>query len=217
MNDPYLILALDDSTRFLNIFFENFPDLCFTIEAHQDSIDSSLLFLNEIPDGSIVLFLGHGHSSGLYTPTGPSFGRQIFIDSKNAGNLFKNKHLILLCCNSNQFIDKFSGYYSVIGFGNIISSMNEIGIEAETTGYFRPIDIDDIEVFNSSYCRVIIEALRFHSRGLIEIKDLSLWIEFLLNKTIGELLLNKNISKRKQIARLLFDFRNEMSRKSISF
>lgn len=211
MSDLFFIHALDKTTSFLSVFQEHFRTNFFVIEPNKDSVDNSIKYLQEIPANSAVIFLGHGHSTGLYTPEAVSFKKYTFVDKSNGKDLFANKKVILLSCRSSEFISRINLSNQIIGFGNILSSVEELGVEASLeTGYYRDLSEDDINYFNSSYCFAIISALKLYTSGIYLFKDIPVLIEFYVNKKINETLLNKEINNRVEIARLLFEFRNEM-------
>lgn len=211
MNDIYFVHALDETTIFLNVFQKEFRNNFYIIEPNKKSVEESIIFISKIPDNAIVLFLGHGQSTGLYTPQTKEFQKEIFINSTNGNSLFKNKKVILLSCNSNQFIVRLQGFESILGFGNIISSMSEVSVEAETiTGSYRNVKQHDIDCFNSSYCDAIIQALKLLKSNSIKFEEIPKIIEFSLNQKITNLLLNKTIENRTEIAELYYEFRNEM-------
>lgn len=211
MNKLYFIHALDDTTSFLNIFKEYFRKNFFTIEPNEKSVAESIEFLKQIPDDSLVIFLGHGHSSGLYTPEDNDFKKYTFIDSIKGNELFNNKNIILLSCRSSEFGTRITNANQFIGFGNIISSVEEIAIEAELeSGIYRDLDTNDIKYFNDTYCIAIINALKNLEKGLYAFNQIPKLIEFFVNQQINATLLNKELKNRVEIAKLLFEFRNEM-------
>lgn len=211
MSELYFIHSLDDSTSFLSVFQENFQENFFVIEPNKESVDNSLKFLQKIPENSIFVFLGHGHSTGLNTPESNVFEKYTFIDRSNANELFVNKKVILLSCRSREFISKITSADEIIGFGNILSSLEEIRIEADLeTGHFRALSKYDINYFNNSYCSAIIKALFNYKNGSYHFKQLPILIEFYINQKINETLLEKSTKNRVEIAKLLFEFRNEM-------
>lgn len=211
MSNLFFIHALDETTSFLSVFQEHFRSNFYIIEPNKDSVNNSIKYLQEIPDNSIVIFLGHGHSTGLYTPEADSFEKYTFVDKSNGNDLFANKKVILLSCRSSEFISRINLSNQIIGFGNILSSVEELGVEASLeTGGYRDLSEDDIDYFNSSYCFAIISALKLYNSGIYLFKDMPVLIEFYVNKKINETLLNKAVNNRVEIARLLFEFRNEM-------
>lgn len=121
-----IVHALDETTQFLLPFKNEFPEFYLEIKANHDN--DILNKISQTPENSIIVFLGHGHSIGLYPPNDRN---NIFIDKDKGNELFTNKNILLLSCNSNQFIEKLKTYKHIIGFGNILSSMKEVNIEAE--------------------------------------------------------------------------------------
>lgn len=211
MSRIYILHALDETTEFLSVFKEHFSDDFFVIDPKQRSVSDSFLFLDKVPEEKVVVFLGHGHSTGLYTPESSSFEKEVFINSTLANKYFKNKVILLLSCNSNQFIKQINSHRYIIGFGNIISSMKELIVEREfSSGHVRKISDKDIDYFNKTYCHAVISALKKYQSGLYKYNDLPTLIEFFINQKINEILLNKEIVNKREIARLLFEFRNEM-------
>lgn len=216
MSKLYIIHALDETTSFLNIFNHYFNDSYYVIEPNSASVEASIKYLEKIPEGSFIVFLGHGDSNGLHTPESDNFRKYSFINKSNANKLFENRKILLLSCRSNEFIVNISSSNCVIGFGNIISSKYEANIEAEVeTGYYRNLTEKDISFFNTSYCSAIINALQYHINGKYCFFQIPLLIEFCMNQKINEILLDKKINNRVEIATLLFEFRNEMVFKNI--
>lgn len=215
MSKLYFIHALDATTIFLGVFQENFQENFFTVEPNEDSVDNSIKYLREIPANSTVVFLGHGHSTGLYTPEAVDFEKQTFIDASTANELFANKKVILLSCRSNELSRKIDSAKHIIGFGNIISSPEELRTEADLeTAHYRDLSKDDIDYFNSSYCSALVNALQSYQKGALPFRSLPHLIEFYINKKINEVLLNKSKANRIEISKILFEFRNEMYLKS---
>tara|TARA_R110002072_G_scaffold287464_3_gene453105 strand:- start:8620 stop:9264 length:645 start_codon:yes stop_codon:yes gene_type:complete len=211
MSSIHIIHALDDTTEFLSVFKNYFNDNFFVIEPNVDSVNESISFLEQVPEEDLIVFLGHGHSTGLYAPESESFEKEIFIDINLANKVFKNKKVILLTCNSNQFIKKIINFRYIVGFGNILSSIQEVNAEAEvSTGIYRNLSNQDIEYFNHSYCSAVVLAIKKYQSGLYNFTELPKLIEFFINQRINKTLLKKETKNRVEIAKLLFEFRNEM-------
>lgn len=211
MSKLFFLFALDDSTSFLSVFQKEFQEDFFVIEPNKESVSNSIKFLQEIPKNSTVVFLGHGHSTGLYTPESNVFEKYTFVNESIGNDLFINKKVILLSCRSNEFIRMITSAEEIIGFGNILSSPEEMIIEADLeTGHFRDLSNVDINYFNNSYCNAIINALHNYKKCTYNFKQLPTLIEFYLNQKINETLLEKSTKNRVEIAKLLFEFRNEM-------
>ena len=124
--------------------------------------------------------------------------------------MFESKNIVLLSCKSSDFIRELSTYKRIIGFGDIPSSMKEIIAERETFGTQRNIDEEDIKRYNQCYTNSIIKALKLLFHKKITFSKLANYIEFFLNKEIISILEDKSKENRKDLAELLFQFRNEM-------
>ncbi len=99
----------------------------------------------------------------------------------------------------------------MIGFGNILSSMEELSIEAENaTGIYRNLNEKDFENFNSSYINAIICSINLFLSNKINFEQIYQYIEFFINKDILSVLKNKEKDNRLEVSKLLFEFKNEM-------
>lgn len=211
MSSIHIIHALDSTTGFLSVFKKYFNNHYFTIEPTIESLNESLSFFERLPEECVVVFLGHGHSTGLYSPQSDLFKKELFINVEKANKFFNKRIVILLTCNSNQFIEKITNYKYIIGFGNILSSMQEVISEGDvSTGIFRNLSKEDLEFFNDSYCYALVKALKKFELGLYNYGDIPKLIEYFINQSIIETLLKKEICNRVEIAKLLYEFRNEM-------
>lgn len=211
MSKLFIIHALDESTDFLKIFKEQFQNNYHIIEPSEESIKESLDLIKSLPEDYNIVFLGHGHSIGLYSPESQSFEKKIIIDVNIGNKIFFKKNILLLSCNSNQYIKKLKGFNRIIGFGNILSSTEEVTNEAANlTGVFRNLSKEDIDYFNSCYSYAVINTLKELDLNKINFNKIPTVIEFYINKKINDILLNKSIKNRIEISKLLFEFRNEM-------
>lgn len=206
----FCVHSLDDSTGFLDAFKDVLPDHYTVIEANDDSLEEALEKLKALKPTSLIIFLGHGHSRCIYSPESGSYEKKIFVDVKAANELFRGHDLILLSCKSADFINSLSTYNMAIGFGNIISSVAESGAEAEYTGRFRDLTDEDIQYFNRAYVSAISKCVKLLMEKLISFKELAKQISFYINQEIIVVLKQKDKSNRVELARLLFEFRNEL-------
>lgn len=210
-NNFYFLYSSDETTTFLKVFQDNFEKNFCLIEPTQESVNQCINFLSKIPNNQTIVFLGHGHSTGLYTPQSENFEKYIFINSEIGNQYFNNKNLILLSCNSNQFISRLKEFNNIIGFGNILSSMEEISTEAEnSTGVYRDVNQEDIDNFNMCYCYALIKAIKLTMKNKYKFEDIPRLIEFYLNQNISNILNDKNKKNRTEVAKLYYEFRNEM-------
>ena len=205
--DILIVHALDETTQFLLPFKEEFPEFYWEVKVDSSNIQDTLNKITQKSENSIIVFLGHGHSNGLYAPNNRD---NIIIDKDIANKIFTNKNVLLLSCNSNQFIEKLETYKHIIGFGDILSSMEEVRIRSEFEVNKRDIDDEDIKWFNNIYIQSIIKSLKHLLKGQIEFNEVAKYIEFYINKEINKILRNKTVINRKERARLLFEFKNDM-------
>ena len=203
--DILIVHALDETTQFLLPFKEEFPEFYWEVKA-DSNIQHTLNEISQKSENSIIVFLGHGHSTGLYAPNDKD---NIIINKDIANEIFTNKNILLLSCNSNQFIEKLETYKHIIGFGDILSSIEEVRIRSEYEAN-TCISDEDIKWFNNTYIQSIIKTLRHLLKAKIEFSEVSKYIEFYINKEINIILRDKTIINRKERAKLLFEFKNEM-------
>ena len=204
INKILIVHALDESTKFLSVFKEAFEEHYFAITSNkQEEIDKVHSKIKTLNEDDIFIFLGHGASYGLFAPSSTDI--RIF-DKKSANEMFENKNIVLLSCKSSDFIKELSTYKRIIGFSDIPSSMNEIIAERDIVGNQRNV----IERYNKCYTNSIIKALKLLFHKKITFSQLAKYIEFFLNKEIISILEDKAKENRKDLAKLLFEFRNEM-------
>jgi len=207
--DKILILhALDSSTSFLSTFAQ-FRDLYFSFDSNQISIDKAKELLADLNPKSLIIYLGHGSSSGLYEPNDSHIYEKYFLDA-TWGNLFFEDHdIFLLSCKSNEYIKKIYKANSSIGFGNIISSKFELDSHNQNNHVKIELTQNDIDKFNEIYVRSSIKVIRKLINNEIFFFDVPKYLRFMINAEINQLLLDKNNSHRHLFSKLLFDFRNE--------
>lgn len=133
----YCIHAKDETTEFLNDFQNLNFTAFFAVEPGDDSIENVLAAIRKMEPVSSLVFLGHGYSNGLYSPATAGYERRTYINSTVGNDLFRGHDILLLSCRSAEFIGHLKTYSSIIGFGNIPSSLEEISHEAEHSGRFR--------------------------------------------------------------------------------
>ncbi len=208
--DKILILhALDKSTNFLSLYENEFKDYYFSFNSEQESINRAKSLLGDLGGKSLIIYLGHGSSSGLYEPDDSHTYEKYFLDA-TWGNYFFDEHdIFLLSCKSNEYIKKIYKSNSSIGFGNIKSSKFELEHQNEINTVKIPLQQCDIERFNEIYVNSSIIVIKKLVNNEIYFFDVPKYLRFMINSDINQLLLDKNNSNRLHFSRLLFDFRNE--------
>ena len=109
MNDYKGILvlhAVDDSTLFLIIFEKEFGNYYFSFDSTEKSISETKILLGNLEPKSLVVYLGHGSSSGLYEPDDKHIYEKLFLDVKLGNYYLENHDVLLLSCRSNDYLNK---------------------------------------------------------------------------------------------------------------
>ena len=205
-----IIHTLDDSTNFLSSIGLLAPDEYIISGPEDEEVTELLEFLTKIEGSSLIIFLGHGHSSGLYCSHMDTYGVRTMINGLVGNKVFKNQDVILLSCNSAEFIKQLTTCRAVIGFGNILSSGKEVDNEAAILGKRRNLSDLDISTFNNYYVDAMKNAIELLIKNKINFKALPNWISYFINKSINSVLRQKEKQNRFEVAKLLFDFRNEI-------
>ncbi|MDI6047026.1 hypothetical protein [Flavobacterium yafengii] len=202
----------DNTTDFLKPLGEIFHVNYLIVEDNEEAHAEILLLIESFTEKSLVVFLGHGHTYGLASSNTESFTTQVFIDITKANKLFTNHDVLLLACRSSEFIGNINSVYnSIVGFGNILSSLDEVSNEAlYETGFYRNLEQLDIDYFNKSYIDAISKSFMLVFENKIKFNQISSYISYFLNKSINLILRQMNKENRVEVARLLFEFRNEM-------
>ncbi|MFD2582489.1 hypothetical protein ACFSR6_08320 [Pedobacter vanadiisoli] len=216
MNEPYshiiCIHPEDKTTSFLSIIGAQLEKYYHTIPADQDSHNKLIDSIAAYHGNALIVFLGHGSHNCLFgscdSPTG---GKAVFLNLDFTRKLFIGHDVLLVSCNSADFLNKQNSFRNAIGFGNIISSEDEASHEAEyITGVYRDLDADAITIFNDCFSSSVAEAIKLLASGAISFKELYTYLIYFLNKKINKVLLDKGLEKRLAISELLFETRSEM-------
>lgn len=201
----------DETTLFLEpigkLFRENYIKVQPLDQSHEEAIQK----IQAAEEKSIIIFLGHGTQNLLYSSETSAYEKKEFINISLSNSIFKNKNILLVSCFSADLINKFDTYNCAIGFGNIISSIEERNAEAELfSGKYINIDKKDIDIFNNCYVTSIKKSIKLLIESKINFHQLYTYIRLYLNKEINKVLLDKNLSNRLEIATLLFLLRDEI-------
>lgn len=207
MSKTVCIYPQDSTTDFLRPLCDH---ICATFDAVEVGYDTSgdddplEVIYNEIKDAQTVFFLGHGMSTCLYA----SILDNVELFNKDNIHLLEGKHLFLLACNSNQFIDKFKLTGS-IGFGFLPTSEEDV----ERTKQYHKIDISttsilDVDCFKTSLVQCLCNTLSEETMD-----DFYLFKERMLFNTCGEIvdcLTNKKSTNYRIVADELYYMYKDM-------
>ena len=192
-----IIISIDPTTAFLFEIIENIRanDIEVNlIEIHpsDQSYNDCLEKIKELDCGSIILFLGHGQSDRLYGGESEAFDKKPIV-KLNEMNIFQNKYLILLACDSAELLKssfRQAKMIKSIGFGALPTEIEEldnnkkfanVGITKATIDLFRSVIV-------STVSDAIVHSLKY-KLDFIQTKD---YLTFLLNKKINSVILEDN-------------------------
>jgi hypothetical protein len=213
-----IIYPKDPSTEFLlqiyTILFGRFGSevvKILYIEANEKSYANALEFIENSPDNSLLLFMGHGQDDQLFGAESANFKKRSLV-KRTEFRVFKGKYLFSLSCYSSELLRTSlgnSGIINSIGFGSLPTEMTEVendkklkekGVTDNIIQRFKDILV---ELVTLSYSEFIEKGLSF--------SELSEYYLLLLNRKISEVILRDNTCKESKIlSDLLFQMKLEM-------
>lgn len=202
-----IIYPSDPSTEFLQEIINNTNELV-SKKINKVLPNDFKKTLHEIKtsDGvTTILFLGHGFSGGLYGGCHNPQYRTPFVSTINGIHTFESKKIILLACRSSEYIDSLEEtYHSAIGFGNIVTSQQDLKTKSEIFRYSNSINIfrsDLLDLFSKS----LNEAIKMEYTFLQFYNGLKLR----MNKYICSHSISSNVNE-KIAGELMFNLKKEM-------
>jgi hypothetical protein len=196
----------DKTTAFLHPLYEH---ICSTLNAvgiHNDTTEDDDTLDNiyaEINDAECVIFIGHGTSVKLY---GSRCDNVVF--ESNNHNLLDSKRLLLLSCNSNQFIKKHEKNDS-IGFGFLPTSLNDVRDNRK----LHNVDIENIEKIDvDTYNMALVQSL-INTISLNTMYDFHLFrerLKFNISREIVSCLIKRDSPNYRIVADMLYYIYKDM-------
>lgn len=156
MKKTVCIYPKDPTTDFLLPLYEHICNNMHAIGIHDDTTEENALdkIYAEIHDAESVVFLGHGTSDML---CGSRFENIVF--EKEKCDLLCNKRLLLLACNSNQFIKKYD-LHCAVGFGFLPTSLRDARYVRKLHSMrIEHLQESDIEKYNTALVDALINTL----------------------------------------------------------
>lgn len=228
---PILIVhPYDKSTIFLDRI-KNYLQRQFKDEVHYYSVKpndiSHTVCLEKIknhPADGLIIYLGHGRSDKLYGSKGDDYSPYIsdmplsetpesyyyndnFINETNI-NIFADKKVFCLACNSNSKIAKMSlkeGSKVFLGFGDIPTS----SIEFEEKGL--KVNKNVVVQMKTEISFIIKFSLAYCLKRKSTFEKLHETIGFVTNKRIADILINsKTFKERFLLTDYLYFFKSEI-------
>jgi hypothetical protein len=205
-----IIISIDPSTQFLFEIIDKLKSYQIELnvtELHptEESYSKSYENVSKFEKNSVILFLGHGTDEKLYGgELLPDFKKKEFIKLTQM-NVFANKNLFALSCNSAGLIKKsykLAKLNKSIGFGGLPTSKDEI--EDDKKLREQGVSESTIEDFKSEIVNIASMALVLHHNDFNKLSD---YITLLLDQRINNAVL---VKKDRNLADLLFKMRSEM-------
>ena len=130
----YVIISEDETTAFLYGIIEglvkgNVSLEIIEVKPTNESYETAIQKINNLPKNSFILFLGHGQPNQLYGAENAEFAKKALI-KLNEMSIFKEQFLFLLACDSGSLLKsclKTSGITKSIGFGSLPTEIKEVG------------------------------------------------------------------------------------------
>lgn len=194
MNKALIIYPHDSSTDFLQEIINKMAEfmevvverLETTVEAHEKCIR-----IIQETDIKLIIFMGHGQSdkflganSNNISSEYRKYREQGFINCNNL-NIFKDKKIIALSCDSNQKIAKIaieSGAEAWLGFGYIPTDWS---VEVEEVSHLNP---KDVEGFNKILVKIISTAISYSIHHNFTFSQFEKLFKIVTNKEIKSII-----------------------------
>lgn len=201
----------------------------FSIKPNQNSHSQCFETILRFSKNGLILFMGHGKGDSLFGAKGDYYGtlendlvkaeepdkyyyQKDFINKQNI-EVFKEKRIIALTCNSNSQIGRDSvenGAKVFLGFGDLPTSKEELIDQGEENKL--GISLSKIEqALKTEINYIIKKSLTIGIKKRYSFKELVKLIVFVTNQKISFYLVNqKKLGERKLIANYLYKFKKEI-------
>lgn len=232
MTKILIIHPEDSSTKFLdrikNHLICNQKEVIhhFNIKPSDYSKSKCIETIQQYPENSFIIFLGHGKSNSLYGSKGKYYENkdavskdaiienphlyyydESFINETNI-QIFKNKNIFCLACNSNEKIGNLAieyGANTFLGFGDIPTSVSEFKEK------YKSVSNDLVRYMKSEINYIIKKSLYIGIRDNLSFEELNNYITFITNQRISDILINhKKNADRYKLTDNLYLFKSQI-------
>jgi hypothetical protein len=192
-----IIISIDPTTAFLfeivqTIRANGIEVNLIEIHPSDESYRECLEQIKGLDPKSVILFLGHGQSDRLYGGESETFDKKPIV-KLNEMNIFKDKYLILLACDSAELLKssfRQAKMAKSIGFGALPTEIEEL----ENNKKFANVGITKvtIDLFRDIIVSSVSETIIYYMKGnkdFIQTKD---YLTLLLNKKINRVVIEDN-------------------------
>lgn len=186
----HIIHPKDSTTDFLNSITEHISkktEVEINLLRLTSREDHSNFFesIHSIDKNELILFLGHGTSTGLSGAITKEFENTEFITEKQL-KIFKDKNVMILSCRSNQYLKSYFTECSIetaIGFPNLITDAAEIE-HHDDPERLDDVSGEDIELFKEAIVDVVKFSLEDYVNNNLSINQFYNRIKLRINKRI---------------------------------
>jgi hypothetical protein len=148
------------------------------------------------PQYKAIAFFGHGTSVSLYGARSADYKNENFIATKQF-NVFKEKELILVSCDSSILLkkNKNAGFSNSIGFGDLPTDWNDIQSAREVdANAYNGFTEENLTLFKACLVEIVKFSLTDYLRDKLTIKELFDLIILRTNKRIVSFFLENKSS-----------------------
>ncbi|RED25220.1 hypothetical protein BD847_1965 [Flavobacterium cutihirudinis] len=184
----HIIHPEDSSTDFLNLITEYIKEFSkINLIKLKTQEDHSIFFelIHTIDKNELILFFGHGTSTGLSGAVTKDYENHEFITEKQL-KIFSEKNVMILSCRSNQYLKSYfkeCNIQSAIGFPNLITDYEEIE-HHDDPERLNDVSAKDIELFKEAIIDVMKFSLEDYVMGNLSIIQFYNRIKLRINKKI---------------------------------
>ena len=163
--------------------------------------------LTRADSSSIVVFLGHGASNKLYGSVYPDGTKHILLDDSHIES-FSKFNTICVSCRSAEYLKKCRGAF--VGFGDITSDFSEVIAtrQYEDADFLEWASEGDIHMFRNLLVEALVKTINYTKCS--DLSSIYRITELYINKTIAQLLLDKETPNYRHIANMFYNLLDDM-------
>jgi len=217
MKKLVIIHPRDESTSFLDSIWNkgilDYADDCQIMDVGYSLEEHTAVFeiLRNLPEGSNVVYLGHGNSFSLKGACGIGFNMEVFFSKQNV-QLFENINLLCLSCKSADFLRPFK-YLSYVAFGDLPTHMVEIsGLREQEYNAYKGVDEKVISEFRDVIVSIMSNSIYEWMTIGLDSRGLYHRIKIRLMREIGMVLsiTTAKSTEKEALLELLVDMHKEL-------
>lgn len=212
LNKTIVIFPHDPSISFLSPIIDKIAEIFVNAEIVVPSHDKFDITIDD--DHEIVFFFGHGGYSGLSGSINEQ-GEKAILSVDNASRLFSDTSLILLSCNSVDFMKNVKRNVSLnsfMGFGDMPTDWKHVrALQEIDSEYLIGFNEECLFFYKNAIVKSFLNGLSL-LRGAFFSRVLFLGIKQSINQSINNAICCQDWSKdiKLQVIDLLVDFKNEI-------